>query len=124
MWEETSVRTEFKSLISIRHAKEGLSFNCADLYFVIALSPKTEELMACPREIAAVKWMTFDEYLNNPNIHETNRKFLMEYIEGIKTNTFITCELKVHEILKREYFLYYISRTMPKHKNLDLEHKL
>lgn len=105
--EETGIETEFDTVVSLRHAHGG-GFGCSDLYVVIALKPKSYDIVKCEREIAKARWMPISEYLQCPQVHETNRKFLQEYLmykeNGIKLNW----EKKQHEILKRIYDLYSI----------------
>ncbi|XP_013103138.2 uncharacterized protein LOC106084171 [Stomoxys calcitrans] len=105
--EETGVECEFNTVISIRHAHGGI-FGCSDIYCVVALSPKSLDLTRCEREIAKLQWMPIDEYLQHPNVHETNRHFLRCYMDYKKRGIRFTCEIGKHQVLKKEYCLYYM----------------
>ena len=108
VFEETGIKTTFETLISIRHA-HNTNFGCSDLYIVMALKPTDydQDITNCPREIAASKWMDFDEYLNHPNVHETNRLFLRTYLNYKNKGIKITCNEGSHVLLKRKYNVYY-----------------
>lgn len=54
--EETNVRTEFESLVTVRHSLEAV-FGCSDLYFVVRLKPLSEEITKQDVEIDNAKWM-------------------------------------------------------------------
>ncbi len=106
MQEETGIKTKFISLVSVRHA-HGFNYGCSDLYFVMALTPTEDsELVNCPREIAASKWMDFDEYLTHPNVHETNRSFLRTYLHYCNAGIKIDCTEHEHQLLRRKYKLF------------------
>lgn len=109
VFEETGVKTRFESLVSVRHA-HGFNFGCSDLYIVMALTPvdETDSIVMCPREIAGSKWMEFDEYLNNPNVHDLNRQFLKTYIYSKKNGVAINCVEGMHQLLKRKYHVFLI----------------
>lgn len=107
--EETNIQTKFESLISIRHA-HGAAFGCSDLYVVFALKPLTTEIKKCDREIAACKWMNIDEYLKDPQIHQTNRSFMEAYLYNKKHGITINMEDAEHQILKKKYNLYFVKK--------------
>lgn len=54
--EETSIETEFLSLMASRETKE-YKFGMPDIYFVCLLKPKTFEPKKPEQEIQDVKWM-------------------------------------------------------------------
>lgn len=121
--EETGVQTSFDSLVCVRHALGGpnsikFGFGCSDLYFVIALKPKTHEITKCEREIARCEWMDFDKYLTHPNVHEMNRVFLQTFISNEARGIKLSCKDYTHEFLKRQYKIYSIenSSNVPKDK--------
>ncbi|KAH8306554.1 hypothetical protein KR018_011965 [Drosophila ironensis] len=105
--EETGIKTEFRSMVSLRHTHGG-NFNCSDVYIVMALKPLNLELKPCEREIARAKWMPIQEYMQHPQVHETNRKFLATYLDYKKRNVNIICSEEEHQVLKRRYHLYYV----------------
>lgn len=108
--EETDIKTKFESVVSIRHA-HGAAFGCSDLYIVMKLIPETDEITKCEREIAKCCWMNFDEYMNHPEVHETNRLFAQNYLDLKANDTIIDCVDKCHEILNRKYNLYFAKKT-------------
>lgn len=64
VFEETGVKAEFLSLVSLRHiqpTKEGLYkglFNCSDFYFAAYLKPLgNTEIKICERELETACWM-------------------------------------------------------------------
>lgn len=105
--EETGIKTVFNTVISLRHSHGGV-FGCSDIYCVVSLTPISSELHRCEREIAQTKWMPCEEYLQHPNVHETNRHFLRCYFDYKKRGIRFTCESAQHQILKKDYCLYYM----------------
>jgi len=63
-FEETGVRTEFRSLLSFWH-RHGLTWGKSDLYYVARLEPSSDaEVILCdPEEISDCCWMDVDEFL-------------------------------------------------------------
>jgi len=62
--EETGIKTEFVSLVAVRHlqAREknpSARFGCSDIYFVTYLRPVegSTEIKMCPRELSDACWM-------------------------------------------------------------------
>lgn len=112
--EETGLKTEFDSLICVRHAlSETISFNfgCSDLYIVISLKAELEDINPCDREIAKCQWIDFSEYLAHPKITQMNRLFLQQFIQNRKDGVKIVKEEQIHEILKRKYELYFLKKS-------------
>lgn len=110
VFEETSIVAKFESIVAIRHA-HGAGFGCSDIYVVIAMRPETQEIKKCEREIADCKWMQFEEFLSNENVHETNRNFLRTYLSLKKQGIQIGCRDETHPIIKRKYQIYDISNA-------------
>lgn len=104
--EETNIKTRFESVIAIRHA-HGAAFACSDLYIVMKLIPETSEIKKCDREIAKCQWMHVDEYLSHPAVHQTNRKFVHDYLELKANGMLIDCVEETHQIIKRKYQLFF-----------------
>ncbi|EDV32859.1 uncharacterized protein Dana_GF21920 [Drosophila ananassae] len=111
--EETGIQSEFKSLVSLRHSHYG-NFGCSDVYIVVALKPLNLDFKRCEREIARVQWMPIEEYLNHPQVHETNRQFLCTYLDYKKRDLTITVRDEVHQVLKKKYNLYFVEREQSK----------
>jgi 8-oxo-dGTP pyrophosphatase MutT (NUDIX family) len=103
--EETSIKTKFETVISVRHA-HGTGFGCSDMYVVMALSPESSEVSKCDREIERCEWMDVEEYLKHPKVHETNRNFVNTYLHYKQNGVKITCREEVHQILKKKYNMY------------------
>ncbi len=61
--EETGIKTEFVSLVSLRHMQpkaEGFkgTYGCSDFYFVAYLRPTDgTEIRMCERELQDARWM-------------------------------------------------------------------
>uniref|UniRef100_A0A182W106 Nudix hydrolase domain-containing protein n=1 Tax=Anopheles minimus TaxID=112268 RepID=A0A182W106_9DIPT len=108
--EETNIRTKFESVISIRHA-HGAGFGCSDLYIVMALTPLSEEITKCNREIAKCEWMDVDAYLAHPKVHETNRNFVRTYLEYKRHGLRIDCTEEMHQVLRKRYNIYSIAKV-------------
>ncbi|KAH8338009.1 hypothetical protein KR059_002541 [Drosophila kikkawai] len=105
--EETGIRTEFRSVVSLRHAHGG-SFGCSDMYIVVGLKPLNLDFKRCEREIAKLQWMPVAEFLEHPQVHQTNRQFVRTYLDYQRRGLTITCRDDVHQVLKKKYNLYYV----------------
>ncbi|XP_055611771.1 uncharacterized protein LOC129758312 [Uranotaenia lowii] len=103
--EETSIKTRFESVVSIRHA-HGAGFGCSDLYVVMALVPENNEIKKCDREISKCEWMNIEDYLNHPKVHETNRNFVRTYLHYKENGLKLMCRDEVHQVLKKRYNIY------------------
>lgn len=108
--EETNIKTRFESVVSLRHA-HGAAFGCSDLYVVMKLIPETEEITKCDREIAKCQWMSVDEYMIHPNVHQTNRSFVEHYLELKKNGMKIDVNDETHQVLKRKYNMFFPKKT-------------
>lgn len=93
--------------------RPNYSFGCSDLYIVISLTPETSEITNCEREIAASQWMDFKEYLEHPQVHDTNRHFLRTLIDYRRNGIKIDCQDHMHELLKRDYKIYLAESNSP-----------
>lgn len=72
VFEETGIKCEFQSILTIRQGHNGI-FGCSDIYVVVNLKALNEDIKKCDREIAECQWMNIEEYLTHPHIHELNR---------------------------------------------------
>jgi len=108
--EETNIKTRFESVVSLRHA-HGAAFGCSDLYVVMKLIPETSEIRKCEREIAKCCWMHMNEYMSHPNVHQTNRLFVQNYLDLKQNNMIIDCVEEVHHMLNRKYNVYFAKKT-------------
>eukprot|EP00111_Clytia_hemisphaerica_P018753 TCONS_00055462-protein len=66
VFEETGVRSEFKSILSFRQ-HHGVFYDQSDLYYICRLNPLTYELSPCPHEIEDCAWKNINELLNVDN---------------------------------------------------------
>lgn len=62
VFEETGVRSEFRSLLSIRqqHNHPG-AFGMSDMYIICRLSPLTYEINFCTQECLRCEWLDISE---------------------------------------------------------------
>ncbi|EDV95324.1 GH17882 [Drosophila grimshawi] len=107
VFEETGIRTEFRSMVCLRHSHGG-NFGCSDIYIVIGLKPLNLDIKRCEREIESASWMPLAEYLENPLVLEGSRSFVRTYLDYQKRGLDFTCHNLVHQVLKKEYQLYYV----------------
>lgn len=63
--EETGVKTEFVSILSIRQSHTAL-FGKSDLFFICLLKPKTLQIHPQAAEIVACEWIDAEVYLKQP----------------------------------------------------------
>lgn len=104
--EETGIRTTFKFCVLFRHT-HGANFNCSDLYFVVALEPLNEDYNEQSDEVEKVQWVKFDDFLNDPEVHELNRRFLLTYMNYKKENMAIVQESGLHPVTKKPFSLFF-----------------
>lgn len=62
--EETGIDCEFESVLTMR-SQHGAAFDRDDLYFICAMTPKTEDIKVDSREIAQCEWLSLDKYLRS-----------------------------------------------------------
>lgn len=105
--EETNVQTEFRYLICFRHT-HGANFDCSDIYFIVCLTPISESITKCDREIADCRWMKISDYLTDPGVFETNRYFLKKFLEYEESGSIVGCVKGIHPLLKKPQCLYSI----------------
>ncbi|XP_036097283.1 nucleoside diphosphate-linked moiety X motif 6 isoform X1 [Molossus molossus] len=62
VFEETGVRSEFKSLLSVRqqHRHPG-AFGKSDMYLICRLQPRSFAIQPCPHECLRCQWMDLAE---------------------------------------------------------------
>ncbi|KAH8267049.1 hypothetical protein KR044_009788, partial [Drosophila immigrans] len=108
--EETGIRSTFTSMICFRHSHSG-NFGCSDIYIVMGLKPINLDLTPCTREIVRARWMPLEEYFVNPEVLETNRLVARTYLDNRKRGVDFTCSNLLHQVLKKEYQLYYVKES-------------
>lgn len=106
--EETSVQTEFISLVSLRQIPKS-AFGCSDMYFVVHLRPLSSELTKQDEEIEDCKWMDVDEYLSHPEVHATNRMFVRQAILNRTQGIVMKRESSFHPVTNVPQYLFSIS---------------
>ena len=89
VWEETAVKTEFHSLVGLRHWHIN-RFGKSDIYIICRLTPLTTEIQRQESEIAECLWMPIDEYLQHEQVSPFNRNFvaLATKQSGLETAVF------------------------------------
>ena len=75
VFEETGVRTHFKSLVCFGHM-QGYHFGKSTLYFVCRLEPLTQEITVDASEIAEALWMPAEEFLESKHINEFEKRIV------------------------------------------------
>ncbi|XP_060064820.1 nucleoside diphosphate-linked moiety X motif 6-like [Ylistrum balloti] len=62
VFEETGVKTEFQSVLSVRqqHTQPG-AFGRSDFFFICRLTPLSYDIKPCSEEISACQWMNIHE---------------------------------------------------------------
>lgn len=73
MLAETSIKTEFMSLLAFRHRHDAL-FEGSDMYFIARLKPLTHEINFDKNEILEARWLPIQEYINDPSVTSLNRQ--------------------------------------------------
>lgn len=106
--EETNIKCQFKSILTLRHTHHGM-FGCSDIYVVVALTPLTTDITKCEREIDLCEWIKIDNFLQMPEVHELNRFFVQKYLEHEKKGIKIGCHHGIHQILKKPYIVYSVT---------------
>ncbi|XP_041977974.1 nudix hydrolase 2-like isoform X2 [Aricia agestis] len=78
--EETGVDSEFESLVTLRHTHK-MAFGNSDVYIVVMLKGKSHNITKSDIEIRDCKWMSVEEYLNHPHVHEYNRFIVRQALD-------------------------------------------
>ena len=71
VFEETGVRTEFVSILGIRHG-HNIAFGKSDMFFLVALKiadgAEDHAITIQEQELAAAEWKSMDAMAGNPHI--------------------------------------------------------
>jgi len=88
--EETGVRTEFDSLVCLRHW-HGYRYEKSDIYFVCRLSPLSIEISMQAEELEAALWMPVADYLNTEDVSVFNKRIVRAALEtpGLQRTTVV-----------------------------------
>lgn len=88
VYEETGVRVEFESVVSLGHFTPG-QFGESNLYVVCRALPLTTEInILDDHEIIEAKWMDIDTYLTDDEVTPYNKKIVENAMKnrGLKVN--------------------------------------
>ncbi|CAH1100656.1 unnamed protein product, partial [Psylliodes chrysocephalus] len=108
--EETNIRTEFQSVLTLRHT-HGSAYNCSDIYMVVHLKALTDNIIKCEREIAEAKWIDIKDFLNHPDITQLNKFFVRKYLEYKDNAIKINCFHGIHELMNKAYTMYSVTKS-------------
>ncbi|XP_014248506.1 nudix hydrolase 8 isoform X2 [Cimex lectularius] len=108
--EETTIQTEFISVIAFRHSLQG-NFGCSDIYFIVWLKPLTHEISKEESEVKDCKWMNVQEFINHPNVHENNRLFVRTFLNHQKSGLRMTRQRMFHPISKKPQRVYLLTKV-------------
>ncbi len=102
--EETGVKVEFESIVSLGHFTPG-QFNESNLYIICRAKPLSKEInIIDSKEIIEACWMDIDAYFNDEDIVPYNKKIVESALkkEGFKLND--SEELIMNKNLSYELF--------------------
>lgn len=89
VYEETGVKVEFDSIISLGHFTSG-QFNESNLYVICKATPLTKEInIQDTHEILEARWIDIEIFLNGEDIHPYNKSIVKTALEssGFKIDT-------------------------------------
>uniref|UniRef100_A0A8C0RTM9 Nucleoside diphosphate-linked moiety X motif 6 n=2 Tax=Canis lupus familiaris TaxID=9615 RepID=A0A8C0RTM9_CANLF len=101
VFEETGIKSEFKSLLSIRqqHTNPG-AFGKSDMYIICRLKPYSFTINFCQHECLRCEWMDLHDLIKTENTtpitSRVARLLLYGYREGFDKIDFTTEELPVY----------------------------
>ncbi|AXX93322.1 DNA mismatch repair protein MutT [Malaciobacter molluscorum LMG 25693] len=109
-FEETGVKVEFDSIISIGHFYPH-QFDQSNLYVLCSAKPLTYEIsIKDTAEIEDAKWVDVFEFLQDDNVFEYNKKIIYA---ALSNNGFFPKKLESFKNLKKDYELFF-----PKQQNI------
>lgn len=89
VYEETGVKVEFDSIVSLGHFCPG-QFNESNLYVICKATALTKEInIQDEEEIIEARWLEVDTFLSCENVHPYNKKIVQTAIKnnGFKIDT-------------------------------------
>eukprot|EP00123_Amoebidium_parasiticum_P022135 comp8072_c0_seq2/m.3564 comp8072_c0_seq2/g.3564 ORF comp8072_c0_seq2/g.3564 comp8072_c0_seq2/m.3564 type:complete len:193 (-) comp8072_c0_seq2:787-1365(-) len=86
VYEETGVKTEFKSVVSLRHCTNFTAYGRSDIYVVCQMKPLTEDIHMDQVEIKDCKWIPLEEYAR------TARHHMNKYISNMVLHAGVTMD--------------------------------
>uniref|UniRef100_A0A3B4EUR6 Nucleoside diphosphate-linked moiety X motif 6 n=1 Tax=Pundamilia nyererei TaxID=303518 RepID=A0A3B4EUR6_9CICH len=111
VFEETGVRSEFRSLLSIRqqHNHPG-AFGMSDMYIICRLSPLTYEINFCTQECLRCEWLDISELAKTSETTPITSRLASLLLHGLE-HGFDKIDLNMEELPAvysgRFYQLYY-----------------
>ncbi|XP_076844431.1 nucleoside diphosphate-linked moiety X motif 6 [Brachyhypopomus gauderio] len=85
VFEETGVRSEFRSLLSVRqqHCHPG-AFGMSDMYLICRLSPLTYDIHVCPHECLRCEWREVAELVETAQATPITRRMAALLLYGLE----------------------------------------
>ncbi|XP_032799576.2 nudix hydrolase 8 isoform X1 [Daphnia magna] len=117
VFEETGIKTEFVSLVAVRHLQPieknpSARYGCSDIYFVAYLRPvEGTEIKICHRELKSACWMPLTEYATHPLAFEVGKIFanqLMAITDVNNPASAISCLESIHQITNSNSQIYLV----------------
>ena len=86
MFEETGVRSEFRSLLSIRqqHDLPG-AFGMSDMYIICRLSPLTYDINFCTQECLRCEWLQLAELAKTEHTTPITARVAQLLLHGLES---------------------------------------
>lgn len=81
VFEETGIRTRFRSVASFR-SQHGYRHAKSDIYFACRLEPLTNEITIQVEEIEECRWMPVSEYLGSETVSAFNKSIVRATLES------------------------------------------
>lgn len=103
VFEETGIRTVFKSLICFRH-RHHFRFGKSDIYFICLLTPLNNQIVMEKSEIAEALWMDIHEYLSHDRVHALNKEIIRTAL--LKGNVLLKKDVEGYPVDKTEYEIF------------------
>uniref|UniRef100_A0A3B5QWT2 Nucleoside diphosphate-linked moiety X motif 6 n=1 Tax=Xiphophorus maculatus TaxID=8083 RepID=A0A3B5QWT2_XIPMA len=98
VFEETGVRSKFRSLLSIRqqHQHPG-AFDMSDMYLICRLSPLTYDINFCPHECLRCEWLRVSELAETSSTTPITARVARLLLHGLE-HGFDKIDLKMEEL--------------------------
>ncbi|CAH1389826.1 unnamed protein product [Nezara viridula] len=108
--EETGIKTEFLSLLSVRHLPSAV-FGCSDLYFVVRLKPLSYEITKQDDEVEDCQWMDINTFLSHPQVIDHVRNFVKQAILNEKEGIAMIRNKSEHPLTKKPQYIFTVHRV-------------
>ncbi|KAL7849870.1 hypothetical protein SRHO_G00192190 [Serrasalmus rhombeus] len=119
VFEETGVRSEFRSLLSIRqqHNHPG-AFGMSDMYLICRLSPLTHDISFCTQECLRCEWLDLVDLVKTKDTTPVTSRIAKLLLYGLEKG-FDSIDLSMEEVPAVYTGLFY----QIYHRKLPVEHK-